>query len=577
LAILATGSVWAVSHAAAPEGATSQWVSPGPDGKLVYKTTPRGDRIMDFSYAGYMGGGVALPNIPTKRTVQPTGGDDDTAAIQAAINEVAALPLENGFRGAVELAPGVFNCPTPITISASGVVLRGAGSGAEGDKRSTLKLTGRPHVAVAVRTGGPRGPRGGGQAAGAGGAQAAGAGGGQAAGGGAGQGGAQRGGGQGAGGGQGGGGGGGFQGPQVTPLNDAEGKPIETTIVDEYVPSGTMTFHVADATRFAVGDTIAISRPVTDEWVKFMQMDDLVRDGRPQTWLRVGRPIVTERRIAAIDGNTITFDVPLSDSFDAKYLGPTGASMAKIAPTPRLSQVGIEYLHIECPPQEINHTQPHFQTLRLNGEDCWVRDVVSDETMNSVSVGGRRVTIERVAVRRTAKHQGSSKPAEFAPNASQVLLDRCTVSGDNIWYSATGAAQSGPIVLLNCVFTGNGRAETHQRWSTGFLYDHCQAPGGGLDFRNRGSMGSGHGWTMGWGVAWNCEAESYIIQSPPGATNWMIGCTGASTPMPRPFGTGPLLAEGTIDSPGKPVAPQSLYLAQLAERLGPQAVKNIGY
>jgi len=32
-----------------------------------------------------------------------------------------------------------------------------------------------------------------------------------------------------------------------------------------------------------------------------------------------------------------------------------------------------------------------------------------------------------------------------------------------------------------------------------------------------------------------------------------------------------------VDSHGTPVAPSSLYLAQLAERLGPQAVKNIGY
>ena len=43
---------------------TSQWVYPGTDGKLVYKTTPAGDRIMDFSHAGYLGGGVALPNVP---------------------------------------------------------------------------------------------------------------------------------------------------------------------------------------------------------------------------------------------------------------------------------------------------------------------------------------------------------------------------------------------------------------------------------------------------------------------------------------------------------------------------------
>ena len=109
------------------------------------------------------------------------------------------------------------------------------------------------------------------------------------------------------------------------------------------------------------------------------------------------------------------------------------------------------------------------------------------------------------------------------------------------------------------------------------LYDNVKAPNGGIELRNRGSMGSGHGWSMGWGVAWNCTAESYIIQSAPGAPNWMIGCIGDSRLSPRPFGQGPNLPEGIKDSHGAPVAPQSLYLAQLAERLGPQAVRNIGY
>ena len=132
-------------------------------------------------------------------------------------------------------------------------------------------------------------------------------------------------------------------------------------------------------------------------------------------------------------------------------------------------------------------------------------------------------------------------------------------------------------MLLNCTFNGESRAESHQRWSTGMLYDNCQVADGGIEFRNRGSMGSGHGWSMGWGVAWNCTAKDYIVQNPPGASNWMIGCVGESKLSPRPFGDGPDLAEGIKDSPGTPVTPQSLYLTQLAERLGPQALKNIGY
>jgi hypothetical protein len=38
-----------------------------------------------------------------------------------------------------------------------------------------------------------------------------------------------------------------------------------------------------------------------------------------------------------------------------------------------------------------------------------------------------------------------------------------------------------------------------------------------------------------------------------------------------------MLPQGIIDSQDKPVEPASLYLEQLKERLGPQALKNIGY
>ncbi len=203
--------------------------------------------------------------------------------------------------------------------------------------------------------------------------------------------------------------------------------------------------------------------------------------------------------------------------------------------------------------------------------------MVCDETMNSVGVSGRRITLERVAVNRKAPHQGASKPAEFAPNGTQVLLDRCSVTADNVWFTATGAGVAGPVVVLNCTFRGKSVAESHQRWSTGLLYDCCQAPEGGIEIRNRGSMGSGHGWSMGWAVIWNCSADHYLVQTPPGAQNWLVGSVGKETQAPRPFGTGPNLPEGVVDSPGAAVTPHSLYLAQLAERLGPQALKNIGY
>lgn len=466
---------------------------------------------MDFSHAGYMGGGVALPTVAVQKTIEPSGGDD-TARIQAALDEVAALPLKDGFRGAVLLAPGVYPCAGTLHLTASGVVLRGSAS--KGDSRSTIKLVGRPHNGITVA--GKVGDR--------------------------------------------------------EPFED-----VRTRTVDAYVPSGEISFTVADAKGFAAGDTITVRKTVTADWVKFMGMDDLVRDGKKQTWMAVGRALSTERQIQAVEGNKITLDVPVSDSYDAQYAGAQGTEVVKVRPN-WLTQIGIEHLHIECPPQAIPHTQRHFTALRITGQDCWARDVVCDETMTSVSVRGRRITLQQVFVNRKALHQGASRPGEFEPGATQTLVDRCGVTADNVWFAWTGSGVPGPLVLLHCTFQGSSRVESHHRWATGMLYDSCQAPKGSFEFRNRGSMGSGHGWSMGWGVAWNCFAQEYLIQNPPGSANWLIGSIGKSKLTPRPFDKDASnLPEGILDSHGEPVTPPSLYLAQLAERLGPQALKNIGY
>ena len=50
-----------------------------------------------------------------------------------------------------------------------------------------------------------------------------------------------------------------------------------------------------------------------------MKMHDLVRDGKPQTWIKAGRLLIAERTIAGIEKNTITLTVPLVDSYDARF------------------------------------------------------------------------------------------------------------------------------------------------------------------------------------------------------------------------------------------------------------------
>jgi hypothetical protein len=154
-------------------------------------------------------------------------------------------------------------------------------------------------------------------------------------------------------------------------------------------------------------------------------------------------------------------------------------------------------------------------------------------------------------------------------------VNRCSSSGDGAFYVATMNSLATMNVALNCTFAGKGSIQPHMRWSTGLLIDSCRLPDGKIEFINRGTAGSGHGWAMGWAVAWNCTANSFNVQQPPGSMNWCIGCVGEMSrgkSRKEPPQNGPWLS-----SPGTPVEPASLYLAQLRERLGPQALTNIGY
>ena len=61
--------------AALPFAAHSKLVVPVPDGRLRYTPDAQGNTIPDFSHCGYMGGGVAIPQVETKLTLHPDSYD----------------------------------------------------------------------------------------------------------------------------------------------------------------------------------------------------------------------------------------------------------------------------------------------------------------------------------------------------------------------------------------------------------------------------------------------------------------------------------------------------------------------
>src|SRR5262249_48693470 len=103
----------------------------------------------------YKGGGVPLPVVPTdvpvKKTISPSGGVDDTALIQAAIDEVGRMPVQaNGYRGAVRLAAGTFNVQGTVLLNVDGVVLSGVGGGSDPSSNTVFRRTGTSAAEVIV-------------------------------------------------------------------------------------------------------------------------------------------------------------------------------------------------------------------------------------------------------------------------------------------------------------------------------------------------------------------------------------------------------------------------------------------
>ena len=116
---------------------------------------------IDFSYAGYGGGGVPAPTVPVATSVRPTGGDD-TELLQQAIDHVSALPVrESGFRGAVRLRPGRYRVAANPAVMPFPPEVRTDGTGEVHNARTyypdslTVKAGQRVEVGAGGRLWGP--------------------------------------------------------------------------------------------------------------------------------------------------------------------------------------------------------------------------------------------------------------------------------------------------------------------------------------------------------------------------------------------------------------------------------------
>jgi hypothetical protein len=522
----------------APSAPASAWVYYDSSGNLVYKTMTNSDnagadgydQIMDFSTAGYEQGAAAIPTATVEETLSPSGdttGATDTTAIQNAINAVAAMTLSGGLRGAVLLNAGNFYVNASLTITASGVVLRGSGSGTSSSTNTILNAvsTTTPYPLVILGSSG------------------------------------------------------------ASPTNT--GSTI--SITDAYVPAGATTIDVSSVSGLSVGTTIMITRPITQAWINYMGMNSstapIDQCSGTCNWISAGSTNEKmDRTITAISGTKLTLDAPLSDSIDSTYTGT--ATLKAYTFASRISQVGVENLREIAPVPATNLVPPtpsYQLVVSYAVINAWIRNLTAQDTLQSIDIENysKQVTVYNVAITHTVTQTNSAKFEEFyISSATQILMDTVSDTMNNMYFFSTSSTTQGPNVLRNSTFAGNYTIEPHQRWATGLLVENTtitaiSGTAGGIHFYNRGSYGTGHGWTIGWGVAWNTTVGTTntpgidIFQQPPGSQSWCIGCIGTQATQAAPGGS-VVLTQGAIDSSGTYVFPTSLYQAQLNQRLGLQ-------
>jgi hypothetical protein len=414
---------------------------------------------IDFSYAGYGGGGVPVPTVPAVISVRPTGGDD-TELLQQAIDHVSLLPPAPGprspapaFRGAVLLLPGRYLVAGHLEIRASGVVLRGrwnATIAATGHGRRTLIEIGNvadvataPPVAVTDETV----PAGG----------------------------------------------------MVLTLETAAGlRPGDRIVVTR--PSTARWIAALGATGFPGN-------------YANLRLD----------WVPGSRNLVWDRTVAAVDPalRQITLDAPITTALERRYGGGTVARVSSGLPIAHVGIENLTLVS-EHEPDKPDEQHSWIAVALDRVEDAWARGVVARHFVGSaIRVGprARRITIEACSSQAPVSEPAGYRRQSFLVEGQQVLVRDCS-SEQGMSDFAIGLLAAGPNVFLDSTATGAlGPSGSFESWASGVLYERVRIQGSGIRLTFDNSRSQGGAWTAANSVVWNCDAQDIEVRGPEGAEN----------------------------------------------------------
>lgn len=450
---------------AAPRKSLSPIISAGADGKLAYDVDTRGNRVPDFSTAGYFGGDRQIPAAPVRVVVSPINGDE-TARIQKAIDYVGNLPADaKGIRGAVLLLKGRHEISGQLQITNSGVVLRGEGAETNGtvlvatgiDRRTLICICGQNNVSSNASPN--------------------------------------------------------------WPIAD-DYVPVGAMSFHLQVATGLKVGDKIFVTRPSTQEWIN-SLGMTD-------FGGGLNDWR-LVWHTNNYNLVWDRVIQKIVGDRVTVDSPITTAIETNFGGgfvKTYTWPGRIENI-GVENLRLESVFDAKNPTDENHSW--FAITLENVEDAWVRQITFEHFAGSavaIYESCKRVTVADCASLAPVSEVGGWRRNTFFTMGQQTLFLRCYAERGRHDFSV-GHCAAGPNAFVFCdAILPTADSGAIESWSSGTLFDNVRIDGNALSLINRGSAGEGAGWSAANSVLWNCVSAKTSCENPPGAQNWAFGSWG---------------------------------------------------
>ncbi|XOK61238.1 discoidin domain-containing protein [Paenibacillus elgii] len=513
-----------MDSAAIPDGQSSIAYT-GPDGKLVYVPDYKGNRVIDFSNAGYMGGGVQLPDVQARVAVEP-GEGDATARIQQAIDQVSQMPVGlDGFRGAVLLKKGRYEIEGTLYVRTSGVVLRGEGQ----DEGGTLLFGSGNKPRNLIEIGSSKGPV--------------------------------------------------IDNASMTDVTDlyvpSGAKTFHVKDASAYKVGDKVIVRRIGNARFIteVGMDYIYKRPggTVSQWGPFNLDFDRVITGINGNEITVDAALANSIELRWGGGQLYKYN-------DDERIEKIGVEKMRVDSAFDPSVIDTTMDNGKTDPYYADEKHTERFVMMNNMKNAWVRDVTGYHLAYALVQMGRHakwVTVQDSKVFDMVSIITGGRRYAYYIQGQQNLVQRTYAETARHGYVVDSRVQ-GPNVFLE----GESRidyntSEPHHRWSVGGLFDNIKSP---IAIRDRAWLGSGHGWAGANYVTWNTEGK-LTSQQPPTAQNYAIGHVGEKVPGFLPdtdYDTRPR-KDAYWELHGRHVTPLSLYKQQLKERLGEQALQNIAY